>query len=139
MNGSFFDTNVLVYAVDEDEPEKRDKAQRLFEEEFGARRGVLSTQVLQEFYWVATRKLDRPLTPERAEARVRDLSRLPVVRVDVTMLLAAISRGRLMGFSLWDSLIVEAALTAGADRLFTEDLQDGQVIEGMRVENPFLP
>jgi predicted nucleic acid-binding protein len=98
----------------------------------------LSTQVLQEFYVSATCKLSRPLSSERAESRVRDLSLLPLVRVDAPLILAAIARSRSLGFSFWDALILEAALAGGADRLLTEDLQHGQEVEGLRVENPFL-
>ncbi len=85
----------------------------------------------------ATRKLRSPLSPERAEARVRDLSRLTLVRVDAPLILAAIARSRSLGFSFWDALILEAALSAGVERLLTEDLQHGQEIESLRVENPF--
>jgi predicted nucleic acid-binding protein len=134
---SFFDTNVLLYLFDNREPDKKAAAQELIQREVEADRASLSTQVLQEFYVNATRKLAFPLSPEEAGARVRDFSRLPLVQVDVPLILAAISRCQRMSFSLWDALIVEAALKAGADRLLTEDLQHGQVIEGMRVENPF--
>ena len=138
MRRSFFDTNVLLYLFDNREPDKKAAAQELIQREVEADRASLSTQVLQEFYVNATRKLAFPLSPEEAGARVRDFSRLPLVQVDVPLILAAISRSQRMSFSLWDALIVEAALKAGADRLLTEDLQHGQVIEGMRVENPFL-
>jgi predicted nucleic acid-binding protein len=94
--------------------------------------------VVQEFYVNSTRKLATPLSPERAAARVQDFARLPLVRVDEAMILAAIGRHRSMSFSFWDALILEAALRGGADRLLTEDLQHGQKIEGLRVENPFL-
>ncbi len=138
MTRSFFDTNVLVYLFDNSEPEKKARAQEVFEREVEAGRAALSTQVLQEFYVNTTRKLASPLPSEVAEARVRDLSRLSLVRVDASLILAAIARSRALGFSFWDALIVEAALMGGADRLLTEDLQHGQVIEGLRVENPFL-
>ncbi len=138
MRISFFDTNVLVYMYDDDEPEKKSRALAVFEEEIQAGRAALSTQVLQEFYVNAVRKLRTPLSQERAEARVRDFSSLSLIRVDASLILAAIARSRLMQFSFWDALIIEAALAAGADRLLTEDLQHGQVIDGMRVENPFL-
>ena len=138
MRRSFFDTNVLLHLFDNREPDKKAAAQELIQREVEADRASLSTQVLQEFYVNATRKLAFPLSPEEAGARVRDFSRLPLVQVDVPLILAAISRSQRMSFSLWDALIVEAALKAGADRLLTEDLQHGQVIEGMRVENPFL-
>jgi len=76
--------------------------------------------------------------PEVDGARVRDFSRLPLVQIDVSLILAAVARSQKMSFSFWDALIAEAALKAGADRLLTEDMQHGQLIEGMRVENPFL-
>lgn len=138
MRLSFFDTNVLVYMYDDDEPEKKSRAIAVFEEEIEAGRAALSTQVLQEFYVNVVRKLQTPLSPERAEARVRDFSNLSLVRVDAHLILAAIARSRVMQFSFWDALVMEAALAAGADRLLTEDLQHGQVIDGMLIENPFL-
>ena len=138
MSRAFFDTNVLVYLFDNRDPEKKIRAQQIFAEESERGRAVLSTQVLQEFYWAMTRKLASPLPEEIAEERVRDLCELPLVRIDAPMTLAAIARSRSQGFSLWDALIVEAALSAGANRLLTEDLQHGQEIQGLRVENPFL-
>jgi len=135
---SFFDTNVLLYLFDNSEPEKKARAQEIFDREVEADRVVLSTQVLQEFYVNATRKLASPLTPEVAEERVRDFSRLPLARVDAPLILSAISRSQRMMLSFWDALIIEAALSAGASRLLTEDLQHGQEIESLRIENPFL-
>jgi len=135
---SFFDTNVLLYLFDTGEPEKKARAQEVVEREIRADRAVLSTQVLQEFYVNVTRNLASPLPPEVAEERVRDYSRLPLVRVDATLILSAIDRSQRMSFSFWDALIVESAILAGADRLLTEDLQHGQEIEDLRIENPFL-
>lgn len=134
----FFDTNILVYLYDEDAAEKKDRARDLFKTEANAGRIVLSTQVLQEFYVVVTRKLAVPLAPEAAEDVVRNLSILPIVHIDAERILAAISRSRQRQFSFWDALIIEAALTGGADRLLSEDLQHGQVIDGLRIENPFI-
>lgn len=133
----FIDTNVVVYLFDNDAPEKKRQATELFEEGRASQSLLLSTQVLQEFYVAATRKLKQPLTPDIAEQAVRELTSLPLVNVDSDIVLAAIMRSRQLGFSLWDSLIVEAALRGGADTLKTEDLQDGKVIDGLRVENPF--
>lgn len=138
MTRAFFDTNVLLYMYDDNEPAKKAEALRLFGAEVEADRAVLSTQVLQEFYVNAVRKLKNPLSPERAEARVRDFSQLPLIQVDAPLILAAIARGQALSFSFWDALIVEAALEASADLLLTEDLQHGQIIDGLRVENPFL-
>ena len=137
MSRSFFDTNVLLYMYDDDEPQKKARAIDVFEKAVEDNLVVLSTQVLQEFYVNATRKLAVPLSPERAAATVRDFARLPLVRVDAPMILAAITRSRSESFSFWDALILEAALGAGAGRLLTEDLQHGQRIGGLSVENPF--
>ena len=136
MSRSFFDTNVLLYLFDASVPGK--KARVVFSEAAEAGRVVLSTQVLQEFYVNVTCKLAEPLKPEVARAQVEDFARLPLVRVDEAMILAAIDRHRNMSLSFWDALILEAALRCGADRLLTEDLHHGQKVEGLRVENPFL-
>lgn len=133
----FFDTNILVYLFDADEPAKKELACARFETETAAGRAILSTQVLQEFYVAVTRKLSVPLESEIAEAIVRDLSLLPVVSINVERVLAAILKSRRLGFSFWDALIVEAALSGGAERLLSEDMQHGQVIDGLVIENPF--
>jgi predicted nucleic acid-binding protein len=133
----FFDTNVLVYAFDEGEPEKRAVALALIEEHLVDGDGVISVQVLREFY-SAVRREPQPLSNEVAATATRRLAGFSPLSEDIGMVLKAVRRAQEMSISLWDALIVEAALKAGADRLFTEDLQHGQIIEGMRVENPFL-
>ena len=138
MSRSFFDTNVLLYLFDNSVPKKKARAQEVFFGEVEAGRAVLSTQVLQEFYVNVTRQLAEPLPAAVAEARVQDFARLPLVRVDEAMILAAIERHRSMSLSFWEALILEAALRGGADRLLTEDMQHGQKIEGLIVQNPFL-
>lgn len=138
MSRAFFDTNVLLYLFDNSAPEKKARAQDIFFGEVEAGRAVLSTQILQEFYVNVTRKLAEPLPLEVAEEQVRDFARLPLVRVDEAMIFAAIQRSRSMSLSFWNALVVEGALRSGAGRLLTEDLQHGQRIEGLTVENPFL-
>jgi predicted nucleic acid-binding protein len=134
----FFDTNILVYLFDTDNADKKKLACARFEAAAAARQVVLSTQVLQEFYVAVTRKLAVPLDAETAEAVVRNLSALPIIGIDPDRILAAIGRSRRMQFSFWDALIIETALSGGADRLLTEDLQHGQIIDGLHIENPFL-
>lgn len=134
----FFDTNILVYLFDADDEVKKELACARFEAEASAGRALLSTQVLQEFYVSVTRKLSVPLAPETAEAAVRDFSLLPTVSINTERILAAIRRSRVLRLSFWDALIIEAALAGGADCLLTEDMQHGQMIEGLRIENPFL-
>ena len=138
MNGrSFLDSNVLVYAVDEspEEKAKHDAAMALLSGQPDD--VVISTQVLQEFYVVVTRKLRRPLTDDRAARAVRGLAKLDVVATDVSLVLAAVDTSRRVQLSLWDALIIEAARRAGCARVLTEDLTDGQVIGDVLIENPF--
>ena len=133
----FFDTNVLVYFVDEDEPEKKEVARNLVEKHLVGGNGMLSVQVLREFY-SAARKLRRPLSDEKAYEAVRHFAVFSSIPEDARMVLGAARRSQEASLSFWDALIVEAALAGGADSLLTEDLQHGQVIEGLRIDNPFL-
>jgi predicted nucleic acid-binding protein len=138
MNGRvFFDTNVLVYLFDSGEPEKRRVAQERFEREGLAGNAVVSTQVLQEFYVILTRKLEPALESGKACEAVQSLCKFPVVHIDPDMVLSAIRRSRAAELSFWDSLVIETAVHGQCGILLSEDLQDGQVIDGVRVENPF--
>ena len=132
---SFLDTNVAVYAFDRSEPEKRARAIEIL----GAAAGtcVVSTQVLQEFYVVVTRKLEKALSEQAAEDAVRALSCLHVVVLDALSVLAAIETSRQESISLWDALIVQAARESGCTRILSEDLADGRAFGGVVVENPF--
>jgi predicted nucleic acid-binding protein len=134
---TFLDSNVLVYSVDENPAEKvkHTRAVELLSEQ--AEDLVVSTQVLQEFYVVTTRKLKHPLSEERAARAVRGIAKLDVVGVDVLLVLAAVDTSRAAMISLWDALIIEAANRAGCDRVLSEDLNTGQVMHGVRIENPF--
>lgn len=135
---SFVDSNVVVYSVDANPGEraKHETAVRLLASEPDEL--VISTQVLQEFYVVVTRKLAYPLDEERAARALRGLAKLDVVGVDVPLVMAAAETSRAAKLSLWDALIIEAARQAGCARVFTEDMSDGQVIRGVTVKNPFL-
>ena len=136
---ALFDTNVLVYLYDNDAPVKKQRAQQLLAEEAGLGQVLLSTQVLQEFFVCVTRKLAEPMPVVDAERAVRRLTAFPVVQVDPTMILDAISISNRYGFSFWDALIVQAAIQGGASTLYSEDMQHDQSIEGVRIVNPFLP
>ena len=132
---AFVDTNVLVYAVDEADPAKRDRARAVLAD--SAAQLVLSAQVLSEFYVVVTRKLEAPLSePDAAEA-VRALARLPVVVADAELVMAAVALSRQAQISFWDAQIVAAAAVAGCDHVLTEDLSHGTEISSVRIENPF--
>ncbi len=133
----FFDTNVLVYAFDAGEPERREVSRALIDEHLVEGDGMLSVQVLREFYSVS-RRASFPLPAGEAVEAVRYLATFSPVPEDAAMVLEAVRYSGEISISFWDALILEAALAAGADHLFTEDLQHGQVIEGLRVHNPFL-
>jgi predicted nucleic acid-binding protein len=114
---AFFDTNVLVYAFDCDELERRKKALSLLEQEAARGRVLLSTQVLEEFYVAVTRKLKRPLDEEAAEQATRHLARFAVVVIDPQLVFRGIVRSRVSRLSFWDSLILESAMEGKAEVL----------------------
>jgi predicted nucleic acid-binding protein len=132
----FLDTNVLVYLFDHDDPAKTRRARDTLEH---AKPGelTLSAQVLSEFYVVVTRKLKRPLDSESAAQAIDWLGLLRVVPLDPALVKAAIKASRSAQLSYWDGLIVASAEAGGCGRLLTEDLNDGQQIGSVRVENPF--
>lgn len=133
---AFLDTNVLVYAVDASDERKRAVALEILEDV--SLEPVVSAQVLEEFFWVATRKLRPPMAEEAAEAMVADLARAAmVVPVDGELVLDAIALARSEHLALWDAAVATAASRAGCTELLTEDLNDGQVLDGVRVRNPF--
>ena len=134
---TFVDTNILVYAHDRSETRKQPLAEALLEELWASRTGVLNTQVLQEFYVVATRKFNPPMSRRAAREIVALYATWPLIQVDLPLILMASELEERHKLSFWDALVVEAARRAGAARLVSEDLQAGRVIGGVRIENPF--
>jgi predicted nucleic acid-binding protein len=132
---SFVDTNVLLYADDIRAPEKRKRAESLIKQITDARSGYVSMQVLQEYFAVATQKLR--LDVNLAQKRVARYSQFEVVILEPVDLLAAINLHRDHQFSIWDALIVRAALISDCEILYTEDMQNGQRIDGLTIVNPF--
>lgn len=135
MKLAFFDTNIFVYADDSSSAGKQAKAIELITEYQAAGQAVVSLQVLQEYFVVATRKLG--VAPDLAQRKVEILSRMRVVRVQESDVIAAIEFHRLHSVSFWDAMIVHAARLGGAEVLYSEDLQAGGVLGGVRVVNPF--
>jgi predicted nucleic acid-binding protein len=131
----FVDTNIFLYADDRAARTKRVRARTVLSELIRTRRAVVSTQVMQEYFAAAIKKLG--LSPERARIRVERLNRLDVVLVRPELILGAIDLCRLHALSFWDALVVRSASAAGCGRLLSEDMQDGQTIDGVRIENPF--
>jgi predicted nucleic acid-binding protein len=132
----FVDSNVLLYAVDEADPDKQRVARNWRAELWKSRRGRVSFQVLGEFYVNAVRK--RPAAREEARAEVRDLLAWNPVVADAALLERGWKIQDRYQLSYWDALIVAAAKAASCRYLLTEDLQAGQRLDGIEVVNPFL-
>jgi len=132
---SFFDTNVLVYLDDAASAVKQNQAYELFRKHLRDRSGYISLQVLQEYFVTATRKLK--VAPEVARRKVELYAALHVVSPSLEDILAAIDIHRVTRVSFWDGLILRAAQKAECKVLYTEDMQNGRVFDGLRVVNPF--
>ncbi|MBI5831075.1 MAG: PIN domain-containing protein [Armatimonadetes bacterium] len=131
----FVDTNVFVYAADASEPTKQARARALVLRIGEAGGGVISSQVLGEFYVAATRKLG--LAARDARTMVSAMAQSDVVSVDATLVSEAMACAELDQIAYYDALIVVAAARARCRTLYTEDLNAGHVIRGVRVVNPF--
>ena len=134
MSRDFIDTNVFVYASDRSAGDKRRIAQELVTSAF-ADDAAISPQVLQEYFVVATRKLGLP--EAIAQQHVRYMAELDQAVIDANVVLRAIDCHRLNALSYWDALIVTCAADKGCSRLLSEDMQHGQTIAGVLIENPF--
>lgn len=134
---AFIDTNILVYAHDPRDEKKALTAIALLTELWIDRTGALSTQVLQEFYSVATGKLRPRMSAGEARQVIADYAEWAVVETTPQLIVSASVLHEQHDVSFWDALIVEAALLSGADTLVTEDLQHGRQFGGLTVHNPF--
>ena len=134
----FVDSNVLVYAHDADSGNKQRIAANAVAEILSARSGVLSIQVLQEFYSTVTRKLRSAIARDVARELLRGYSSWTIQQLTADDVIAASFLEQRHQLSFWDALIVQAALLAGATKLLSEDLQHGRSIGGVTVENPFI-
>lgn len=130
----FLDTNVLVYAFDTSDREKQARALAVLAQHPDA---TISTQVLLEWFAAATRKLTPPMPPATAQKSLESLAKLSVATADVELVVRAAQTSVEHQLSIWDALVIEAAAIAGCRVLLSEDLNDGQVIRGVRVQNPF--
>ncbi len=132
----FVDTNMLVYAHDFTTGAKHERARALIEKLWSSGGGVLSTQVLQELCINLRRKAARPLSIEGTRRLIEDYSRWEVVVNTAESVLGALNLESRYQISFWDALIVQAAETAGAAVLYSEDLAEGQTYGAIRVVNP---
>lgn len=134
----FLDTNIIVYAHDFSSGEKHAVAKEIMDYLWESRKGVISVQVLQEFFVCVTQKIVKPILIKNARMILEYLSNWEVVVNDKYITLKAIDLQDRYRFSFWDSLIIQAAVQSQAGLLFSEDLPDGQDIMGLKIINPFL-
>ncbi len=132
----FLDTNVLAYAQDLDSPHKRQRSRELIAEVAASGSGVISTQVLQEFYVTATRKMG--VAPLAAKSVLQSFQIFEIVQLSPDLIERAIDRSVLSQLSFWDALIVAASVAGGCTMIYSEDLNTGQVIDGVKITNPFV-
>ena len=132
---TFFDTNIFIYSDDVSAPVKQARAIQLITDYRRANLLVVSMQVLQEYCAAVTRKLR--VDPETAQQKVQILAHAPVVRFVESDVIAAIELHRLNRVSFWDAMIIHAARLSGAELLYSEDLQHGAMLGGVRIVNPF--
>ena len=138
MNGEFIDTNVFIYLFDETNDRKRTIADRIVKTALETRTARISHQVVQETLNVVTRKLPSPMTAENAQRfLVQVLAPLWQIMPNIALYRRGLDVQARYGFSFYDSLIIAAAQESGCTRLYSEDLQHGQQIEGLIIENPF--
>jgi predicted nucleic acid-binding protein len=138
MNGrAFVDTNILVYAHDQRGGKKTARAQELLTQLWLQQRGVLSTQVLQEFCVNVRRKFSQPLTIEQLREAITLYRKWRIMVNSPESILRALEIEQKCQLSFWDALIVQAASSAGCEVLYSEDLSHGQEYEGVLVVNPF--
>ena len=135
-NKIFFDTNILVYSVDENDLQKKEIASQLLTDASSSKTGIISTQSLQEFYNVAVKKLK--LSKQIAKEYVELFSsQLTVRQVTVPLILNAIDISIKNKLSFWDSLILSSANDNGCIIVYSEDLNNGQIVNGTKILNPF--
>ena len=133
----FLDTSILVYAFDVSAGKKHEVAKRIVIDLWDTKDGILSTQVLQEFFVSVTKKIPKPMDARLAREIVSDFLKWDIVINDETSLLKAIDIHIRYNYSFCDSLLIQAAIRSGAVLLLTEDLTDSQNIKGISIKNPF--
>ena len=134
----FVDTNIIVYAYDVSAGEKHQKAVEIMKDIWSTGYGIISSQVLQEFFVNVTRKIPKPLTVRTAKDIVKDLLKWKTVSTGGEIILEAIDIHNEHKFSFWDSAIIAAAIEGGAGILLSEDLTDKYKIKGIVIKNPFI-
>ena len=135
---NFIDTNILVYAYDKDEKTKNTIAKKILIDCWEKKSGVISTQVIQEFYVTITAKISKKLSIDEARELIKDLLSWPIEQMTPHDIIDATTLQERYGYSFWDSLIIIIAQKSGAEVLYSEDLQNGQKFGDLIIKNPFV-
>ena len=135
MSKIFLDTNILLYTLDENDKVKQREAREIVRRVAEQETPVISTQILQEFYIASTSKLG--IDALLAKSIIHSFEHMEVVQIDPRLIGEAIDVSILNRISFWDALVIAAAESAKCTTLFSEDLNPGQIIRGVRIENPF--
>jgi predicted nucleic acid-binding protein len=134
----FIDTNVFVYSFDDRHPEKKERSLQVIQDALDTGMGIISTQVIQEFMNVATQKFVVPMNMEDSKAYLRVvLNPLCQVYPNLVLYENCLDLQMRTRYSFYDSLILAAGIQGGCSLLYSEDLQDGQEIQGVRIVNPY--
>lgn len=135
MSKIFIDTNLFVYALDQKDEQKKEQARIIIRKIVEAHQPVISTQVIKEFYIVATNKLKAD--PIIVKNIIHNFRNMEIINNDLDLIEQAIDVSVLFQLSFWDSLIIAAAEKAKCEFVFSEDLNTGQTCRGVQVVNPF--
>lgn len=133
---SFIDTNILVYAEASDEPVKQKIALTLLKQLYEGARGVLSTQVIQEYCNVSLKKLK--LSPLYIRAQLDFYEQFEVIQVTPAIIRTAIDLHQTRRVAFYDAIVLASAQVAGCSLLFSEDMNIGEIVDGVRIHNPFV-
>jgi predicted nucleic acid-binding protein len=137
-NKTFLDTNIIVYAFDTSAKRKHEIAKQILIDLWDSGRGLLSTQVLQEFYVTVTQKIPKPLDRKLAAQAIKDLLHWDIVINDGDAIIEAIGIQAKHKYSFWDAMIIQAAIKGGAELILSENLDRGRKIQGVALRNPFV-
>jgi predicted nucleic acid-binding protein len=138
VSPQFLDTNILVYAYDTSAGEKHVESVRLVNELWDCHNGCVSIQVLQEFYVCVSKKAPHTIDVKQASQIIEDLNAWKVHSPEVRDVIGAIGLQQRFCLSFWDAMIVQSALQTNCEILWSEDFSDGQVLDGVKIRNPFL-
>ena len=134
MSKVFLDTNILIYTLDSHDQLKQDRSRSLLRTIQDKNNGVISTQIMQEFYVVATKRLS--VKAQIAKNILHSFENFEVVQINPPLIQQAIDCSIIHQLSFWDALVIVSAESAKSDQLWTEDLNSGQVIRGVIIDNP---